>query len=104
MENQIREILRDILRRGDHVLGETLDTDPNFGFLHTIVNYARAKQESEGAMARLRDAISFEKQKPHREVNDGEILAKFVDLLQRRFKINAQRANDLFAALRQDAE
>jgi hypothetical protein len=78
--------------------------DPNFGFLHTLVNYALAKQESQGIMARLQDAVSSEKQKLPSHVSQGEMLTKFVDLLQRHFKINAQRAHDLFAVLRQDAE
>jgi hypothetical protein len=76
----------------------------NGGFLDTIVNYARAKIMSDGIMARLRDAVSFEKQKSFNQVSDGEILTKFVDLLRSRFKINAQRASDLFTALRQGAE
>jgi hypothetical protein len=104
MESDIRDILRSILRVGDQVLGDTPDTDPNYAFLHTIVSYARAKHESEGVMARLRDAISFEKEKPKSQVNEGEVLARFVNMLQSRFKINPQQANDLFAALKQDAE
>ncbi len=47
MKDEIRDILRDILRRGDDVLGTTPETDLNYLFLHTLVNYARPKQESE---------------------------------------------------------
>ena len=100
MESHIRDILRSVLQVGDQVLGDTPDTDPNYAFLHTIVSYARAKHESEAVMARLRDAISFEKGKPKSQVNEGEVLARFVNMLQSRFKINPQQANDLFAALK----
>ena len=74
MENEIR----DILRRGDNILGTTPETDPNCMFLHTLVNYARAKQESEGALARIGDAISIEKDKPRDQVDELEIGARFV--------------------------
>jgi hypothetical protein len=50
MENEIRDILRDILRRGDNILGTMPETDPYCMFLRTLVNYARAKRESEGAL------------------------------------------------------
>jgi hypothetical protein len=73
MENEIRDILRDILRRGDNILGTTPATDPNCMFLHTLVNYARAKQESEGALARIRDAISIEKDKPRNQVDELDL-------------------------------
>jgi hypothetical protein len=38
MENEIRDILRDVLRRGDNILGTTPETDPNCMFLRTLVN------------------------------------------------------------------
>ena len=104
MENEIRDILRDILRSGDDVLGKTPESDSNFMFLHTLVNYARAKQESRGAVARLRDAISFETKKPLSQIDELQIKARFVNLLQMRFKINPQKANDLFQVLQEDAE
>jgi hypothetical protein len=50
MENEIRGILRDILQRGDNILGTMPETDPYCMFLRTLVNYARAKRESEGAL------------------------------------------------------
>ena len=49
MKDEIKDILKDILRRGDDVLGTTPETDLNYLFLHTLVNYAKAKQESEGS-------------------------------------------------------
>jgi hypothetical protein len=98
------DILRDILRRGDEVLATTSETDFNHGFLHTIVNYAKAKQESEGALARIREVISIETHKPLNQVDKGQIRARFVSLLQKHFGINPQRANDLFAVLEEDAE
>ena len=84
MENEIR----DILRRGDNILETTPETDPNCMFLRTLVNYAGAKQESEGALARIRGAISIEKEKPRNQVDEREIRARFVDLLHKRFNIN----------------
>ncbi len=103
MKDEIKDILRDILRRGDDVLGATPETDPNYLFLHTLVNYARAKQESEGALTRLREVISIETQKPLNQVDEGQIRVRFVNLLQRRFKINPQQADDLFHVLQEDA-
>jgi hypothetical protein len=104
MENEIRDILRDILRRGDNILGTMPATDPNCMFLHTLVNYARAKQESEGALARIRDAISIEKDKPRNQVDELEIGARFVNLSHKRFNINPQRAKALFDVLQEAAE
>jgi len=104
MANEIGEILRDIMRSGDEVLGLTPEADLNYGFLHTIVNYARAKQNSEGALARIREVISIETHKPLNRVEEGQIRARFVDLLHRRFKINPQRANALFEVLKEDAK
>jgi hypothetical protein len=72
-------------------------------FLRTLVNYPRAKQESEGALARIRDAISIEKEKPRNQVDELEIRARFVDLLHKRFNINPQRAKALFE-VQEDAE
>jgi hypothetical protein len=103
MKDEIKDILKDILRRGDDVLGTTPETDLNYLFLHTLVNYAKAKQESEGALTRLRDLISIETQKPLNQVDVGQIRARFVNLLQTRFKINPQQANDLFHILQEDA-
>jgi hypothetical protein len=100
----MRDILRDILRRGDEVLATTPETDFDRAFLHTIVNYATAKQESEGALARIREAISIETYKPVNQVEERQIRARFVSLLQKHFGINPQRANDLFEVLEEDAE
>jgi hypothetical protein len=103
MANEISDVLRDILRRGDDVLGRTPETDLNYGFLHTIVNYARAKQESQGALAIIRQVISIETHKPLNQVDEGQIRARFVSLLQRRFDVNPQRANTFFEVLQEDA-
>src|SRR5258707_15827115 len=102
MKDEIRDILRDILRRGDDVLGTTPETDLNYLFLHTLVNYARTKQEPEGALTRLREVISIETQKQLNQVDEGQIRARFVNLFQTRFKINAHQANDLFHDLQYD--
>jgi hypothetical protein len=104
LEETLSNILRDILRSGDDVLGRTPESDFNFAFLHMLVSYARAKQESQGALARLRDAISVETQKPVSQIDELQIKARFVNLLQTRFKINPQKANDLFQVLQEDAE
>ncbi len=64
----------------------------------------RATQESEGALARIRDAISMEKEKPRNQVDELEIRTRFVDLLHKRFNINPQRAKALFEVLQEDAE
>jgi hypothetical protein len=61
-----------------------------------LVNYARAKQESQGALAIIREVISIETHKPLNQVDEGQIKARFVNLLQKRFGINAQRANTFF--------
>ena len=104
MENDISDVLRDILRKGDDVLRRTQEADPNYMLLHTLVNYARAKQESEGAIAILREVVSIEIHKPLNQVDEGQIRARFVDLLQRRFDINPQRADTFFEVLQEDAE
>src|SRR6266446_7159863 len=67
-----------ILRHSDQVLS-TPDTDPAYPFLHTVVNYARAKQESEGALARVAELISIETQKP---VNEAQIKPRFLSLVK----------------------
>jgi hypothetical protein len=104
MENDISDVLRDILRRGDDVLRTTPEIDLNYGFLHTLVNYARAKQESQGALAIIREVISIETHKPLNQVDEGQIKARFVNLLQKRFGINAQRASTFFDVLQEDAK
>jgi hypothetical protein len=95
---------RDILRKSDEVLGTTPATDFNWPALPTIVNYARAKQESRGALARIREAISMETGKPTNQIDEGQIQALFVNLLQTRFHVNPQKANEFFQVLQQDAQ
>jgi len=104
MANEIGEALREIMRQGDQVLGATPETDFNYVFLHTIVNYARAKQNAVGALARIREAILLETGRPPNQIDEGQIKARFVNLLQERFNINPKRANDLFEILKEDAK
>ena len=104
MNAEIRNTLRAILQRSDEVLGTTPETDLNYMFLHTIVNYARAKQESRGGLARIREAISIEISRPSQLIDEAQVRARFVNLLQRRFSVNPQQANELFEVLQEDAE
>jgi hypothetical protein len=104
MKNDISDVLRDILRKGEDVLRRTPETDPDRMFLHTLVNYARAKRESEGAIARIREIISIETHKPLKQVDEEQIRSRFVNQLHRRFEINLQRAKTFFEVLREDAE
>jgi hypothetical protein len=104
MKDEIRDILRDILRRGDDVLGTTPETDLNYLFLHTLVNYARAKQESEGALTRLREVISIETQKPLNQVDEGQIRVRFVNLLQTKSQPLASPSHGLSGCRRFQAE
>ena len=104
MSDEIRQTLSAILRRSDEVLGTTPETDLNYMFLHTIANYASAKQESRGALTRIGEAISIETRRPSQLIEEGQIRARFVNLLQRRFSVNSQEANELFEVLRKDAE
>jgi hypothetical protein len=90
MKDEISDVLRDILRKGNDVLGRTQEAGPNYMLLHTRVNYARAKQESQGALAIIREVLSIETHKPLNQVDDGQIKARFVNLLQKRFGINPQ--------------
>jgi hypothetical protein len=99
----MRDTLGAILRKGDEVLA-TPSTDLNWMFLHTIVNYALAKQESRGALARIREALSIETGRPSELIEEGQIRARFVNLLQKRFQINPQQANEFFEVLLKDAE
>ncbi len=89
-----------ILRHSDQVLS-TPDTDPAYPFLHTVVNYARAKQESEGALARVAELISIETQKP---VNEAQIKPRFLSLVKDRFRIGDDLAEELFELIREDTE
>jgi hypothetical protein len=63
------------------------------------VNCAKAKQESQGALAIIRQVISIETHKPLNQVDEGQIRGRFVSLLQRRFDINPQRAAQLLQRL-----
>jgi hypothetical protein len=100
----MRDTLGAILRKGEEVLGTTPNTDLNYMFLHTIVNYALAKQESRGALARIREALSIETGKHDNQIDEGQIRARFVNQLQTRFQVNPQKANELFQVLLEDAE
>lgn len=104
MKDEIRDILQTVLQRRDQAVERSPETDLNRPFVETLINYAEAKLEPRDALARIRETIATETGRPFDLVDDGAVLARFVNLLRARFDIGQQDANDLFKVLQRDAE